>query len=76
MACQFTMENEDYIMVRLLSTHPQFRLDENCQFHSFQHQDLSYFCNSVAHMIRNVRPNQNATDFLVGLQHRDSEMET
>jgi len=75
-ARQFLMENADYIKLRRLSRHPQFRLDENYLFHNFLHQELSNFYNSVSHMIRTVRPNQSAIDFLDRLQHRDSEIET
>ena len=47
----FKMRNAEYIKCRLLSRHPQFRLDKNYLFHNFQFQEVAHMCNSVCHMV-------------------------
>jgi hypothetical protein len=64
MTRKFYIRNSEYMKCRLLSRHPQFLQDIQSLFHNFQVQELSYFCNSIGHMLRIVRRNQNASDFM------------
>jgi len=65
----------NYLRSRLLNKHSEFRLNINYIFHSFQVQEISNMCHSVAHMLRTVSGDRLSANALCDrLRDKDGEV--